>query len=284
MEPCTVCGFDPCVCYSFEVYDIASRFPEPAVVTETPEEQVLPIFCVEKTKKGAPCKNKPKEGFTRCGPHQDKWEAAQAQAELPIINEEDEYDLPDPADSDNKVSVAPPVVDPGLFIVAGTGSRSVQVASAEGKAQLMNWLRDRLTRAKDKYGDSLVIMSGMAEGFDKALAVVALQLDIKLWCVVPSEGYGEYYWGRTSVTGRNMLAQFNDIISKAWRVTYVMPDPRGSEKYGKKFGSANFDRNDFMVRQGNAFLVYDPSSRGTEHCFAGIKASGKPFELVPVIQ
>lgn len=289
MNPCPVCGFDPCVCYSFEVYDVAAAFPKAV----TPEVVAEPK-CVEITSKGKPCKNKPKEGFTRCGPHQDKWEKENSQQmELSeAINEEEEYDLPDPVDSDNKTSVAPPVVDPNLFIVAGTGSRSLQNASREGKAELMNWLRARLTRLSERYGDQLVIMSGMAEGFDKALAMMALQLDIKLWCAIPSANYGAYYWGPPvlradgsvksgSITGMDQTTVFNSIVERAWKVTYVRPTPMGTNG---RFGGANFDRNDFMVAQANAFLVYDPSSSGTAQCYASIQRSGKPSELVPVVR
>lgn len=209
-----------------------------------------------------------------------------------------EYDLPDP---DEHKSVTPAnagvkeetiVVieraqaqdEPSLFIVAGTGSREVQNASAEGKGQLMAWLNARLLRLKEKYGDRLVIMSGMAEGFDKALANAAIHNDIKLWIALPSGDYGSYYWGRKSLTGRDMLPQFNAMLAKAWRVTEVMPSPKGSQKYNGKFGAANLDRNDFMVDQANAFLVYDPSSTGTAHCFAAIKKADKPFEIVPKVQ
>ena len=301
---CDICWSSPCKCYDISGIQPQIEKEEPVI----PETQSN--MCIELTKKGQPCKNKAKEGFTRCGPHQDKWEKEQASLsanlpEKPAISQESllkedaqpvEYDLPDPIRSvtpanagvkpDTTVIIverAQATEEPDLFIVAGTGSRSLQNASNEKKDILIAWLTARLTRLKEKYGEKLVIMSGMAEGFDKALAMIAIKLEIKLWCAIPSDNYGDYYWGKKSLTGRNMLAQYEDILSKAWRVTHVMPDPKGSNKYQKKYGSANFDRNDFMVEQGNAFLVYDPSSSGTAQCFATIKASGKPFELVPVV-
>lgn len=167
------------------------------------------------------------------------------------------------------------------FIVAGTGSRSLQKASKEDKEQVMATITNELNRLKEKYGDRLVIMSGMAEGFDKALAMVALDLGIRLWCAIPNRGYGDYYWGRNSLTRKNMMHQFNAIVDKAEKVVYVMEDihnvSRGLYLHGRH---SNFVRNDYMVETADAFLVWDPTSSGTKDCVASIIKASKPFKVL----
>lgn len=166
------------------------------------------------------------------------------------------------------------------FIVAGTGSRSLQSASTEDKKKAHEIVTRELTRLLDKYGDDLIIMSGMAEGFDKLLAIVALELEIPLWCAIPGAGYGEYYWNKKSLTGKNQMTKFNEIISRAKTVQYIdkiTPGVQGLYKDGKHI---NFVRNEYMVFTANAFLVWDPSSKGTAHCFAEILKSGKAYKIL----
>ncbi|HJS83644.1 MAG TPA: hypothetical protein VJ742_12495 [Nitrososphaera sp.] len=191
------------------------------------------------------------------------------------------------------------------FVVAGTGSRELQKVSNQGKELLMQWLIPELERIKEKYGDKLIIMSGMAEGFDKAFAMAAIQLGIRLWCVIPSKNYGDYYWNRTSLTGRNMMGRevdpakgtFRWILNKAWKVTYVMEDiykakGRGvwyvastnTLNWNKNGRHTNMVRNDAMVALADAFYVYDPSTPGTSDCFNSIRKANKPYILVPVLR
>ena len=166
------------------------------------------------------------------------------------------------------------------FVVAGTGSRNLQTASVEDKKAAHGIVTAELNRLRDKYGDDLIIMSGMAEGFDKLLAIVAIELGIKLWCVIPNKGYGSYYWGQKSLTGKNQLKQFNELVNKAEHVTYVdkvTPGMQGLYRDGKH---VNFIRNEFMVFSAHAFLIWDPSTRGTAHCFAEIRKAGKPYKIL----
>jgi len=164
------------------------------------------------------------------------------------------------------------------FIVAGTGSRSLQSASIEDKNKAHEIVTNELIRLRKKYED-LIIMSGMAEGFDKLLAIVALELGIPLWCAIPNIKYGDYYWGRKSLTGKNQMDQFNDIISHADSVVYIDQEYgiTGLYRDGKHL---NFIRNEYMVNAANAFLVWDPSSKGTAHCFAEIRKANKPYKIL----
>lgn len=175
----------------------------------------------------------------------------------------------------------PGIFPPELFIVAGTGTRSIQTLDQTMKLIVKYIVMVELRRLKERYGDRLVIMSGMAEGFDKLLALCAIELDIKLWCAIPNRGYANYYWGRNSLTGQNQEAAFNAILTNAWRVTYVFEDVHGKTTGLYINGRhSNFVRNDYMVEQANAFLVWDPSSSGTRDCFDSIRRSGKPYKVL----
>ncbi len=57
------------------------------------------------------------------------------------------------------------------YIVAGTGSRSLQTGTINQKVKVLRSLHAEIEVLKDRHGGDLVIMSGMAKGFDKALAV-----------------------------------------------------------------------------------------------------------------
>lgn len=166
------------------------------------------------------------------------------------------------------------------FIVAGTGPRSLQTASVDGKKAAYSIVAAELIRLRVKYGEDLVIMSGMAEGFDNLLATVALDLEIPLHCAIPNKGYGSYYWGQKSATGQDRLVKFNEMVKAAKYVTYVdkvTPGMQGLYRDGKH---VNFIRNEFMVFTANAFLIWDASSPGTRNCIKLVQDSGKPYKIL----
>jgi hypothetical protein len=182
------------------------------------------------------------------------------------------------------------------FIVAGSGSRELQTARKGVKQAVMDFLGEWLPYLKEKYGDKLVIMSGMAEGFDKALAKAALKHGIKLWCAVPNRGYGNYYWRKTSLTKQDRLWEFDAILEQAWEVTFIMEEVHKATGSGVFYNAGtnslswershgkhtNFIRNDFMVEMGHAFVVYDPSTRGTADAYKSMRKTGKPIRLVNI--
>ena len=182
---------------------------------------------------------------------------------------------------DTMENAAPGVHPPSLFVIAGTGSRSLQQANTETKMEAKARVMAEIEASKANHGDNLVIMSGMAEGFDKLIALCAIEQEVKLWCAIPNKGYADYYWGRNSLTGQNQMAAFNAIVANAWRVTYVFEDVHhkhtGLHINGRH---SNFVRNDYMVAQGNAFWVWDPTSSGTRDCLDSIKAAGKPYRVL----
>jgi hypothetical protein len=167
------------------------------------------------------------------------------------------------------------------FIVAGTGSRGLKLASQEIKDRAVAATTASLEALKLIHGDKLRVMSGMAEGFDELIAMVAIKLEIKLIAAVPNKGYGAYYWANHSLTGTNRMGHFNGIIARADKVINVMEDVHGIQRGLYLNGRhSNFLRNDYMVAQANHFLVWDPSSSGTRDCLATIVKSGKPFEIL----
>lgn len=166
------------------------------------------------------------------------------------------------------------------FIVAGTGPRSLQTASVDDKKAAYSIVAEELIRLRASYGEDLLIMSGMAEGFDNLLATVALDLEIPLYCAIPSKSYGSYYWGQKSATGQNRLARFNEMVKAAKYVTYVdkvTPGMQGLYRDGKH---VNFIRNEYMVFSANAFLIWQSDSPGTRNCIKLVQDSGKPYKIL----
>lgn len=159
-----------------------------------------------------------------------------------------------------------------LYIVAGTGSRSLQIEGPTHKNYIFEEVKFKLSELQIRHGSDLTVMSGMAEGFDKALAVAAMKMGIRLWAAVPNTGYGSYYWGSKSLTGSNRLWEFDMILEYAEIVTYVC----GQDLY-RDGVHANFVRNTFMVSLAAQFLVYNPSSRGTAHCVREIRHAEVPY-------
>ena len=167
-----------------------------------------------------------------------------------------------------------------MFIVAGTGPRSLQAASLDDKKSAHKIVTRELTRLHKKYGEDLMLMRGMAEGFDKLLATIALELQIPLWCAIPNANYGKYYWGQKSATGKDQTARFDQIVSQAKRVQYIdkiTPGMQGLYRDGKH---VNFIRNEYMVFTANAFLIWDASSPGTKNCIKLVQDSGKPYKIL----
>lgn len=181
------------------------------------------------------------------------------------------------------------------FIVAGTGSRSIQTGTTIEKQNCMNRILAALREYQSDHTDNLVVITGMAEGFDKALAIASLQLGIRTWAFVPNTGYGVYYWGKHSLTGSPQFDQFHDLLIQMEKVEYtteyygcnpkalyIDPTTPGtwSGQKGKGLIHANFVRNNRMVEVAREFLVWDPTSSGTSQCLAQIKRAEKPFKII----
>jgi hypothetical protein len=123
---------------------------------------------------------------------------------------------------------------------------------------------DDLVSLMEKRQPAFVI-SGMAEGFDEAIAKAAIRSHIPFWAYVSNPTYGAYYWGRNSVTGRDRLDEFNDLESQAaYRQFSVL---KGIYVPGTNYHS-NFKRNEDMVDDSEELWFLDTGSPdgGTAHC------------------
>ena len=171
-----------------------------------------------------------------------------------------------------------PLLD-GKFVIAGTGSRSLILD--EGKMnKVQEYLIDLLTQAKAKHGNNLVVISGMAEGFDEALARAAMCVGVTLIAAIPNKGYSAYYWRDNSQLKVDRMDSFQELAGYAHRsggVHYVC----GKNIYvnGKH---SNFVRNEWMAGRADVVWVYNPTSRGTAQCYNYCRTNGiKTFIINP---
>lgn len=156
----------------------------------------------------------------------------------------------------------PEITTPG-YKVCGTGPRAIETWPVRARQDLRTVIVNKLDGLRIDH-DDLVVVSGMAEGFDAMLASVATEMDIPFVACVPNPSYGSYYWGQKSQTGTNRLDEYLSLIELATEVVfcsqtiYCYPD-------GKRIHS-NFYRNEVMVDNSDQVLAYYTDSGGTIHC------------------
>lgn len=164
------------------------------------------------------------------------------------------------------------------MIISGTGSRSL-ITDKLQYDKVYNKVLSRLSEINKTEKISAVI-SGMAEGFDEALAKAAMELNLQLICAIPNKGYLKYYWGEHSLLQYDRYAEAGKICTYAQlngKIHYVCNSIYDSD--GKH---ANFTRNEYMVKNCNYMFVYDPTSRGTSHCYNLIKENNLKHEIIEV--
>lgn len=176
--------------------------------------------------------------------------------------------------------------DKPLKIWGATGSRQLKLANKPERKRV--WDIILATLREDMNGYNVVVLSGGSEGMDEAFAYAAMHLELPLIMAIPNYGYGHYYWGQNSVTGKNRIQEFNRFIHYAKEngaIYYSMEDLYGlvGELYlrvdGRKIHS-NLVRNIWMVQIADEFLVYDPTSKGTAHCLKEIKKQNRPRHII----
>lgn len=183
--------------------------------------------------------------------------------------------------------------------VMGTGSRSAIQVEFD-PPRIYKKLEERVLRLKaqcEEQGDNLVLISGMAEGWDEMIAMCGLRNEIPYVCVIPTRNYIGYYWGRKSLTGKNRIPVAEHILGSAFDILYL------DDIYGKpafmqrgqlgnkitgfsylvdgKWENSNMWRNQVMVDMADLALVYEPRSAGTKDCVARLKRAGVPYEVYP---
>lgn len=159
------------------------------------------------------------------------------------------------------------------FVIAGTGSR--ELVQEQHFKKVEEYLAKLLTQAKTKHGDNLQVISGMAEGFDEALACAAILAKVNFVAALPNRGYLDYYWGKKSLLGRNRITEAQEIISKANDIVCVCDGI-----YGPDGRHANFHRNEWMVDHADIVWVYNPTTRGTAQCYSYCVRKGQRTFLI----
>lgn len=154
------------------------------------------------------------------------------------------------------------------FYLMGTGSRSM-LTSPHAK-EIYQFLRDWILEFRLQH-PNLVLISGMAEGWDEAVAKVGMREGIPYICALPNPTYGSYYWGRKSLLGENRMSVFNSLLSHAQDVIYVCDEIYVNNTH------SNFIRNSWMVNHANAAVVYMAHSSGTRDAVAKLHARQIPM-------
>lgn len=148
------------------------------------------------------------------------------------------------------------------MIVAGTGHRPDKLGgySVEVEDRLTAFARDQLQRVAPSK-----VISGMALGWDQALAQAALDLGIPLIAAVPFEGFGQK-WPKSS------QYRCTALLCRAAEVATVSPYP----------GTAALHRrNEWMVDRCDLLLaLWDGSWGGTFNCIQYARKVSHPIEFL----
>lgn len=156
--------------------------------------------------------------------------------------------------------------------IMGTGSRSM--ITRHDRVEIYQNLEAEVLRLAAKYPE-LHLISGMAEGWDEAIAKAAMRNGIPYSVYIPNNGYGRYYWGDHSLLGVDRMHQFNELVLNATERIVVCKSVYENGVH------ANFIRNQAMVDACDGALVYDPTSSGTKDAVARLNKAGKPMKAYP---
>jgi hypothetical protein len=163
------------------------------------------------------------------------------------------------------------------YIVAVTGHREGDLSLDQRHAAGIG-LEQKLSSAKQRYGDGLLVLSGMASGVDQYAANICIRLGIKFTACVPHKDYfSNYGMGDSAAQGL-----IHGMLDAAYRVVYVCD----ALKFHWKM---NLTRNEYMLRYCNAVLAcaqFDltdvPLKGGTAHMCRIAQAAEKPIVLIRI--
>lgn len=151
------------------------------------------------------------------------------------------------------------------MIVAGTGHRPDKLAVPDHAAYSDGQL-ERLTRFAERIlieEDPRRVISGMAQGWDMALAHAAANLRIPWTAAVPFEGQ-ERRWPKDT------QAHYRALLARADRVVVVSPG--GYSPYKMQV------RNEYMVRHAwKVLALWDGSPGGTANCVEFADGIERPY-------
>lgn len=156
--------------------------------------------------------------------------------------------------------------------IMGTGSRSM--VTHKDRVEIYHNLEAEVLRLAAKY-PNLHLISGMAEGWDEAIAKAAFRNNIPYSVYLPNSGYGKYYWGDHSFLGVNRIDTFNELVLGAQERIVVCKSIYENGVH------ANFIRNQAMVDACDGALVYEGTSSGTRDAVNRLTKAGKPYKVYP---
>jgi uncharacterized phage-like protein YoqJ len=146
------------------------------------------------------------------------------------------------------------------MIVAGTGHRPDKLGGYNMKATMR---LHRLATIAIQAAEPSVIISGMAQGWDMALAQCAINLNIPLWAYIPFVGQ-EQVWPQAT------RLYYHELLRRAAKVEVC------SE--GGFTKAAMQVRNRRMVDDCDSLLaLWDGSDGGTANCISYASFLGKPY-------
>lgn len=155
------------------------------------------------------------------------------------------------------------------MIIAGTGHRPNRCYPLPGQdfKRMVALCKASLERMQ-----ATEVISGMALGFDQALATAAIQLNIPLVAAVPFAQQDLKWQPEDRERWETILFQAKTVVFVDRQDGYLVKSAPGGyspEKLKK--------RNQWMVDHCNAVLaLYDGGDGGTAHCVAYAEAQEKP--------
>jgi uncharacterized phage-like protein YoqJ len=145
------------------------------------------------------------------------------------------------------------------LVFAGTGHRPDKLGGYGLPAQmeLTLFAGEMLCQYKPDW-----VISGMALGWDQALATACTRLGIPWTAAVPFQGQ-ESRWSD------QLQADYRELLGQARKVVYVSPPGYAAWKMQK--------RNEYMVRWCHTVLaLWNGSGGGTANCVRYAQAQGRP--------
>ena len=161
------------------------------------------------------------------------------------------------------------------FKVMGTGSRRM-ILQPDAR-EIYDALEVEIFKLREEF-PGLVLITGMAEGWDEAFAKIGLRNGIPYEAYIPNKGFGAYYWGKNSLMGQNRMGTFNQLVGGARKVTYCCDSLYLNGVH------SNFIRNDWMIAASDLALVYyAPGSKNAGGTADAVKKLRGviPFKVYP---
>lgn len=154
------------------------------------------------------------------------------------------------------------------YMIAGTGHRPNKLGGYNSIAttKLINLAKDYLTSEIRPWSDrDLAIITGMALGWDQALAIAAYSLGVPFIAAVPFVGQ-EKRWPEAD------QIMYKDLLTKAARVEIITAGGFSTE--------AMYVRNMWMVDRADSLVALWNGDKegGTYHCIRYAKSKNKRIE------